>query len=63
MNGMRATQASGVFHRLYYLKGDENGMPYTRQEALEHINIYKETIEDIDAIEERLAEKFDIRVE
>ena len=61
MNGMRATQASGVFHRLYYLKGDENGMPYTRQEALEHINIYKETIEDIDAIEERLAEKFDIK--
>ncbi len=61
MNGMRATQASGVFHRFYYLKGEENGMPYTRREALEHINIFEENLEHLEETEERLAEKFDIR--
>lgn len=61
MNGMRATQASGVFHRFYYLKGEEDGMPYTRREALEHINIFEENLEHLEETEERLAEKFDIR--
>lgn len=61
MNGMRATQASGVFHRLYYLKGSNDTVAYTREEAMEHANIFEDNIEKFEEVEERLAEKFDIR--
>lgn len=58
MTGIRTVQATGVLHEIFVLKDGADKMPFTRQEALEHMGLVDNSIAGMEVNDGKLMEMF-----